>query len=84
MTSVTTFLAVFALYIFGGEVIHSFSLIMLIGIAVATYSSIFIAAAGAYVLGLKRDDLIPAPISKEDGVEIEEGDSQSSSVVSDQ
>ncbi len=76
MTSITTFLAVLALYIFGGQVIHSFSLIMLIGIAVATYSSIFIAAAGAYVFGLKRDDLIPAPVSKE-GAVIEEGDQNS-------
>ena len=50
---------------------------MLIGIVVATYSSIFIAAAGAYVLGLKRDDLIPAPISKEDGEVIDEGDNVS-------
>ncbi len=74
MTSVTTFLAVLALYIFGGQVIHSFSLIMLIGIAVATYSSIFIAAAGAYVFGLKREDLIPAPVTKE-GAIIDEGDS---------
>lgn len=76
MTSITTFLAVLALYIFGGQVIHSFSLIMLIGIAVATYSSIFIAAAGAYVFGLKRDDLIPAPVTKE-GTVIEEGDKDS-------
>ncbi len=76
MTSITTFLAVLALYIFGGQVIHSFSLIMLIGIAVATYSSIFIAAAGAYVFGLKRDDLIPAPVTKEGSV-IEEGDRDS-------
>ncbi len=78
MTSLTTFLAVLALYIFGGQVIHSFSLIMLIGIVVATYSSIFIAAAGAFVLGLKRDDLIPAPVSKEDGSNIiDEGDNES-------
>lgn len=81
MTSLTTFLAVLALYIFGGEVIHSFSLIMLIGIVIATYSSIFIAAAGAYVLGLKREDLIPPPVAKEDGIVIDEGDSQSQSTL---
>lgn len=81
MTSLTTFLAVLALYLFGGEVIHSFSLIMLIGIVIATYSSIFIAAAGAYVLGLKREDLIPPPVAKEDGVVIDEGDSQSNSTL---
>lgn len=81
MTSLTTFLAVLALYLFGGEVIHSFSLIMLIGIVIATYSSIFIAAAGAYVLGLKREDLIPPPVAKEDGIVIDEGDSQSNSTL---
>ncbi len=74
MTSITTFLAVLALYLFGGQVINSFALIMLIGIVVATYSSIFIAAAAAYVFGLKREDLIPAPVNKEDGAVIEEGD----------
>lgn len=68
MTSVTTFLAVLALYIFGGAAIDSFSLIMLIGIAVGTYSSIFVAAAGALMLGLKREDLLPPALEKEDDV----------------
>ncbi len=72
MTSVTTFLAVLALLLFGGQVIHSFSLIMLIGIVIATYSSIFIAAAGALLLGLKREDLMPPVIQKE-GENYEEG-----------
>lgn len=68
MTSITTFLAVLALYIFGGAAIESFSLIMLIGIAVGTYSSIFVAAAGALILGLKREDLLPpSPDKEKDG-----------------
>ncbi|MCD4828847.1 MAG: protein translocase subunit SecF [Candidatus Cloacimonetes bacterium] len=44
ITSLTTFLVVLSLYIFGGPVIHDFSFALLIGIAVGTYSSIFIAS----------------------------------------
>ena len=44
LTSVTTFLAVVVLYLLGGRRIHSFAFIMLIGIVVGTYSSIFIAS----------------------------------------
>ncbi|MDX8382149.1 MAG: protein translocase subunit SecF [Ghiorsea sp.] len=43
MTSLTTLLVVFSLYFFGGEVIHNFAFALLVGIAVGTYSSIFIA-----------------------------------------
>ena len=44
MTSVTTLLALLALYLFGGEVIAPFVLTMIWGVAVGTYSSLFIAA----------------------------------------
>jgi len=44
MTSATTLLVVFSLYFFGGEVIHNFAFALLVGIAVGTYSSIFIAS----------------------------------------
>ena len=44
MTSLTTFIAVLMLYIVGGHRIHSFALVMLIGVIVGTYSSIFIAS----------------------------------------
>ena len=44
MTSLTTFVAVLMLYVFGGHRIHSFALVMLIGVIVGTYSSIFIAS----------------------------------------
>ncbi|MBI5211898.1 MAG: protein translocase subunit SecF [Nitrospirae bacterium] len=54
ITSLTTFLAAFALFLFGGEVIHDFALAMLIGISVGTYSSIFIASPVVVLLGKKR------------------------------
>jgi preprotein translocase subunit SecF len=43
-TALTTLIALLALYIFGGEVIRSFTFAMLFGVVVGTYSSIFIAA----------------------------------------
>ena len=45
ITSITVFLAVVALYLFGGEVINDFALCMLAGVAFGTYSSIFVASA---------------------------------------
>lgn len=44
LTSVTTLLALFALYFFGGEVLQSFVAAMIFGVIVGTYSSIFVAA----------------------------------------
>lgn len=44
LTSVTTLLALFALYFFGGEVLQSFVAAMIFGVVVGTYSSIFVAA----------------------------------------
>ena len=55
MTSVTTLLALFSLYILGGEVIRGFTLAMIWGVFVGTYSSIFIAAPVLMYLGVKRD-----------------------------
>lgn len=45
MTSITTFLAVFAIFSLGGEVLHDFALALLFGIIVGSYSSWFVAAA---------------------------------------
>jgi preprotein translocase subunit SecF len=44
ITSLTTFLAAVSLFLFGGEVIHDFSFALVIGILVATYSSVFVAS----------------------------------------
>ena len=55
MTSVTTLLALIALYTLGGEVIRGFTFAMIWGVLVGTYSSIFIAAPLLIRLGVKRD-----------------------------
>jgi len=44
MTSFTTLLVVFALFILGGEVIHDFAFALIVGILVGTYSSIYVAS----------------------------------------
>jgi len=44
VTSLTVFLAAASLFLFGGEVIHDFSLALLIGVLVGTYSSVFVAS----------------------------------------
>ncbi len=44
ITSLTTFVVVLSLYIFGGTVIHDFTFAILIGVVVGTYSSIFVAS----------------------------------------
>ncbi len=55
MTSVTTLIALLALYFLGGEVIRGFTFAMIWGVIVGTYSSIFVAAPLLLVLGVKRD-----------------------------
>lgn len=55
LTSVTTLLALFSLYFLGGEVIRGFTLAMIIGVFIGTYSSIFIASQIILFLGIKRD-----------------------------
>ena len=64
MTATTVFLALISLVVFGGEVIRSFSLAMIWGIFVATYSSIFICSPMLIYLGLRSDTVGPAPAAK--------------------
>jgi len=44
LTSMTTFLVILTLYLFGGEIIHGFSFTLLVGVIIGTYSSIFVAS----------------------------------------
>lgn len=55
MTSVTTMLALLALFVLGGDVIRGFVFAMMWGVLIGTYSSIFVASAVLLVLGVKRD-----------------------------
>ena len=55
MTSTTTLLALVSLFIFGGEVIRSFTFAMIFGILIGTYSSIYVAAPVLMAIGITRD-----------------------------
>lgn len=59
MTSMLTLFVVVALFVYGGETIHGFSLALIIGIVIGTYSSIYVAGALAVAMGLDRTDFMP-------------------------
>ena len=67
MTSITTLLVLIALFIVGGEIIHSFATALIIGVVVGTYSSIYVASSAAIMLGVSKADLMP--VQKEGLVE---------------
>jgi preprotein translocase subunit SecF len=58
MTSMTTLLVLIALFIFGGEIIHSFAFTLIVGVIVGTYSSIFVASTTLLQLGVSKFDLL--------------------------
>ena len=59
MTGVTTLLVLMALFLLGGKAVAGFSLALIIGILVGTYSSIFVAGNLAIWLGVEQADLMP-------------------------
>ncbi|MDO4643488.1 MAG: protein translocase subunit SecF [Cardiobacteriaceae bacterium] len=59
VTSLTTLLSVIALALFGGSILAGFSIAMIIGIVFGTYSSIFVASAIVFKMGVKHEDLMP-------------------------
>ena len=56
MTSVTVFLTILILFIFGGDVIRGFVFAMLFGVVIGTYSTLYVAKNIVLVLGLDRSD----------------------------
>ena len=56
MTSLTTLIALFSLYIFGGEVIKPFAFAMIIGVIIGTYSSIYIAVPTLLIFKFRPQD----------------------------
>jgi preprotein translocase subunit SecF len=65
MTGVTTMLVLLALYFLGGEAIAGFSIALIIGVLIGTYSSIYIASETAMALKVTTTDLLP-PQAKDD------------------
>lgn len=61
MTSGLTLIVVVVLFFLGGPSIHEFSLALILGVIVGTYSSIYVAGTLAVVFGLKRESLLVPP-----------------------
>jgi len=57
-TSMTTLLVLLALLFLGGELIHHFALALTIGVAVGTYSSIYVVTGVLLMMNISRDDLL--------------------------
>ena len=73
LTSLTTLFVVITLLIFGGEALRGFSIALMIGVIVGTYSSIFVASHSVLTLGIQREDMLEP--------EKNEGDDDSRAVV---
>ena len=69
MTSFTTLLVLWALQFFGGELIHNFSLALIVGVVVGTYSSVYVAINALMMLKVTKEDLMP-PVKE--GAELDE------------
>lgn len=67
ITHGSTQMMVLAMLIFGGPTLHYFALALTIGILFGIYSSVFVAAAIAMWLGVKREDLLKPVKKKDDG-----------------
>ena len=67
MTSGTTLVVLLALFFLGGENVHGFSLALIVGVVIGTYSTIYVASAVALWLGVSKADLMP--VKKEEVVD---------------
>jgi len=68
-TKVTVLLTLFALLIFGGEMIRGFSIALAIGTFFGMYSATYVAASFLMMLNVTRDDLVSVPVVKEGAVD---------------
>jgi len=69
VTSLTTLLVLLALALFGGEMINGFAIALIVGVAIGTYSSIYVAANTLLLMGVSKEDLM---IPVKEGVEQED------------
>ncbi|MGS2716733.1 protein translocase subunit SecF [Eionea flava] len=69
VTSLTTLLVLLALFFVGGELIHAFSIALMIGIFVGTYSSVYVAANILLFMNITKEDLMP-PVKE--GAEVDD------------
>ncbi len=68
ITSLTTLLVLLALFFLGGEIIRGFSVALIVGVVVGTYSSIYVASVAVLALGVSKQDLMPV---EKEGADLE-------------
>ena len=56
-----------SVFVIGGELIHSFSLALILGVVVGTYSSIYVASTATQALCVSKSDLMPAKVENNEG-----------------
>lgn len=59
ITSGTTLIVLISLFVFGGEIIHGFSIALIVGVLVGTYSSVYIATPVVLALDISHEDMMP-------------------------
>lgn len=69
MTALTTLLVLIGLAVLGGEVMFGFAMALIVGILIGTYSSIYVASAAAFMLGVSRADLA---VIKKEGADLDQ------------
>jgi len=67
ITSLTTLLVLVALFIFGGEILTGFTVALIVGVIVGTYSSIYVASLSILMMGITYKNVLPA---KKEGAEL--------------
>ncbi len=68
MTSLTTSVTLLSLLIFGGESLSSFSIVLLFGIFIGTYSSVYIASSLLWILNISKNKVRKEKVNTESGV----------------
>jgi preprotein translocase subunit SecF len=66
ITSLTTLLVLSSLYFFGGQVVEGFSVALIFGVIVGTYSSIYVASSTLMFMNITKEDLMPPVRDKEE------------------
>ena len=59
ITAITTLLVLFALFFFGGQVLYGFSLVLIVGVLIGTYSSVYVASTTLIFMKLSKEDMMP-------------------------
>jgi preprotein translocase subunit SecF len=68
ITGITTLLVLIALLLLGGESVATFSIALIVGVIVGTYSSIYVASAAALLLNVSQQDLLPPRVEEVDSM----------------